>query len=141
MLLYGLQSWPKKFVLGCVILPTSAVARSRNLGQTFLANSVHTCRCRDHRSRHEISRGQSFGITTAHCTVDLVDLVDGRACVSAIVPLQPSVPSVVRPLFGICSLSPSPGRVSSVDRGQDGGGGAGMPWTDKENHAARQPLP
>ena len=36
-----LQSWPKKFVLGCVIPPAGAVARSRNLGQTFLANSVH----------------------------------------------------------------------------------------------------
>ena len=34
----SLQSWPKKFVLGCV---AGAVARSRNLGQTFLANSVY----------------------------------------------------------------------------------------------------
>ena len=34
------QSWPKKCVIGCVILPAGAVARSRNLGQTFLANSV-----------------------------------------------------------------------------------------------------
>ena len=31
----SVQSWPKKFVLGCVILPAGAVARSRNLGQTF----------------------------------------------------------------------------------------------------------
>ena len=38
------QSWPKKCVLGCVIPPAGAVARSRNLGQTFLANSVHTSR-------------------------------------------------------------------------------------------------
>ena len=30
----------KRFVLGCVIPPAGAVARSRNLGQTFLANSV-----------------------------------------------------------------------------------------------------
>ena len=37
----GIQSWPNKFVLGCVIPPAGAVARSRNLGQTFLANSVH----------------------------------------------------------------------------------------------------
>ena len=36
----GVQSWPKKFVLGCVIPPAGAVARSLNLGQTFLANSV-----------------------------------------------------------------------------------------------------
>ena len=36
----SVQSWSKKFVLGCVILPAGAVARSRNLGQTFLANSV-----------------------------------------------------------------------------------------------------
>ena len=36
----SVQSWPKKFVLGCVILPAGAVARSRNLGQTFLSNSV-----------------------------------------------------------------------------------------------------
>ena len=35
-----IQSWPKKFVLGCVIPPSIAVARSRTLGQTFLANSV-----------------------------------------------------------------------------------------------------
>ena len=35
------QSWPNKFVLGCVIPPADAVARSRNPGQTFLANSVH----------------------------------------------------------------------------------------------------
>ena len=35
-----LQSWPKKCVLCCVILPAGAVARSGNLGQTFLANSV-----------------------------------------------------------------------------------------------------
>ena len=36
----SVQSLPKKFVLGCVIPPAGAVARSRNLGQTFLANSV-----------------------------------------------------------------------------------------------------
>ena len=35
-----LQSWPKKFFLGCVIPPAGAVARSRNLGQTLFANSV-----------------------------------------------------------------------------------------------------
>ena len=35
------QSWPKKFVLGCVIPPAGVVARSRNLGHTFLAHSVH----------------------------------------------------------------------------------------------------
>ena len=29
------QSWPKKIVLGCVIPPAGAVARSRNLGQFF----------------------------------------------------------------------------------------------------------
>ena len=34
----SIQSWPK--VLGCVILPAGAVARSRNIGQTFLVNSV-----------------------------------------------------------------------------------------------------
>ena len=33
-----LQSWPKKFVLGCV----SQQAESRNLGQTFLTVSVRT---------------------------------------------------------------------------------------------------
>ena len=38
-LLSHIQSWPKKFVLGCVIPPAGAVARSRNLGQTFSANS------------------------------------------------------------------------------------------------------
>ena len=35
-----LQSWPKKVVLGCVIPPVGAVARSRNLGQTILPNSI-----------------------------------------------------------------------------------------------------
>ena len=35
-----IQSWPKKFVLGCVISPLRQQAESRNLGQTFLANSV-----------------------------------------------------------------------------------------------------
>ena len=33
------QSWPKKCVLGCVIPPAGAVARSRNIGKTFLSNS------------------------------------------------------------------------------------------------------
>ena len=31
----------KKVVLGCVIPPAGAVVRSRNLRQTFMANSVH----------------------------------------------------------------------------------------------------
>ena len=35
-----LQSWPKRFVIGCVISPLSQQAESRNLGHTFLANSV-----------------------------------------------------------------------------------------------------
>ena len=35
-----LQRWPKKFVLGCVNPPAGTVARSRNLEQTFLSNSV-----------------------------------------------------------------------------------------------------
>ena len=35
-----IQSCPKKFVLGCVIPPAGAVARSRNPGQTFLAYSA-----------------------------------------------------------------------------------------------------
>ena len=35
-----IQSWPKKFVLGCVISPLLRQAESRNLGHTFLANSV-----------------------------------------------------------------------------------------------------
>ena len=35
-----LQSWPKKFVLGCVTSPLLRQAESRNLGHTFLANSV-----------------------------------------------------------------------------------------------------
>ena len=34
------QRWPKKFVLGCVISPLCQQAQSRNLGHTFLANSV-----------------------------------------------------------------------------------------------------
>ena len=34
------QSWPKKFVLSCVISPLRQQAESRNLGHTFLANSV-----------------------------------------------------------------------------------------------------
>ena len=34
------QRWPKKCVLGCVIPPPGAGARSINLGQTFLANFV-----------------------------------------------------------------------------------------------------
>ena len=34
------QSLPKKCVVVCVILPAGAVARSHNLGPTFLANSV-----------------------------------------------------------------------------------------------------
>ena len=36
-----LQSWPKKFVLGCVIPPAGTVARSRNLGHTCLAHPVY----------------------------------------------------------------------------------------------------
>ena len=36
----GLQCWPKKFVLGCVISLLRQQAESRNLGQTFLVNSV-----------------------------------------------------------------------------------------------------
>ena len=39
-----LQSWPNKFVLGCVISPLRQQAESRNLGQTFLANSVRQLR-------------------------------------------------------------------------------------------------
>ena len=38
----NIQSRPKKFVLGCVIPTAGSLARSRNLGQTFLANSVHS---------------------------------------------------------------------------------------------------
>ena len=34
-------SWPKKYVLGCVIPPAGEVAQSRNLAQTFFANSVY----------------------------------------------------------------------------------------------------
>ena len=41
------SSWctemPKKFVLGCVTPPLAAGVISRNLGHTFLANSVHDC--------------------------------------------------------------------------------------------------
>ena len=37
-----IQSWQKKFVLGCVIAPLRQQAESRNLGHTFLANSVCT---------------------------------------------------------------------------------------------------
>ena len=36
----GVQRWPKKCVLGCVISPLAAGAISRNLGQAFLAISV-----------------------------------------------------------------------------------------------------
>ena len=36
-----LQSWSKKCVLGCVNSPLRQQAESRNLGQTFLANSVN----------------------------------------------------------------------------------------------------
>ena len=40
-LCFGLQSWPKKCVLGCVISPLRQLAESCNLlGQTFLANSA-----------------------------------------------------------------------------------------------------
>ena len=35
-----LQSWPKKFVLGCVISPLHQQGESRSLGQPFFANSV-----------------------------------------------------------------------------------------------------
>ena len=35
-----IQSWPKTFVLGCVISPLRQQAESRNLGHTFLASSV-----------------------------------------------------------------------------------------------------
>ena len=38
---FYVQSWPKKCVLGCVISPLRQQAESRNLGHTFLANSVH----------------------------------------------------------------------------------------------------
>ena len=34
------QRWPKKCILGCVISPLRQQAESRNLGQTFLANSL-----------------------------------------------------------------------------------------------------
>ena len=44
MWLAHLQSWPKKIVLGCVISPLCQQAESRNLGQTFLANSVDSPR-------------------------------------------------------------------------------------------------
>ena len=37
---HAIQSWPKKFVLGCVISPLRQQAESRNLWRTFLANSV-----------------------------------------------------------------------------------------------------
>ena len=37
-----LQSWPKKLALGCVISPLRHQAESNNLGQFFLANSVHS---------------------------------------------------------------------------------------------------
>ena len=54
----------KKLVLGCVIPPAGAVAQSRNLGQTFLANSVLTQACRDdlgHVSQHDdCDQGQHF---------------------------------------------------------------------------------
>ena len=41
-----IQSWLEKFVLGCVNPSAGAVARSHNLGQTFLANSVKkSARC------------------------------------------------------------------------------------------------
>ena len=36
----GVQRWPTKFVLGCVISPLAAGAISRNLGQAFLPISV-----------------------------------------------------------------------------------------------------
>ena len=36
------QSWPKKCVLGCVIPPAGAEARSRNLGHTFFGQ---LCTC------------------------------------------------------------------------------------------------
>ena len=35
-----IQSWPKKCVLGCMISPLRQQAELRNLGHTFLANSV-----------------------------------------------------------------------------------------------------
>ena len=35
------QTWPKKFVVGCVVPPAGALARSRNQAQPFLATSVH----------------------------------------------------------------------------------------------------
>ena len=40
---FYLQRCPKKFVLGCVNLPPQSEAESRNLGHTFLANSVQDC--------------------------------------------------------------------------------------------------
>ena len=38
---FCVQSWPQKCVLGCVISRLRQQAESRNLGQPFLANSVH----------------------------------------------------------------------------------------------------
>ena len=38
--LTDIQGWPKKCVLGCVLPRAGTVARSSNLRQTFLANSV-----------------------------------------------------------------------------------------------------
>ena len=52
---HQLQRWPKKFVLGCMNSSPQSEAGSRNLGQTFLANSVaslhfdatHPVTCKD----------------------------------------------------------------------------------------------
>ena len=41
-LVYDLQRWPKKCVLGCVKSPPRSEAGSRNLGQLFFSISVHT---------------------------------------------------------------------------------------------------
>ena len=55
----SLQSCPKKFVLGYVILPAGAVARSHNLRQTFFANSVQCKLCTCNRIKQFVKQIQS----------------------------------------------------------------------------------
>ena len=58
---FKLQSWPKKFVLGCVISPLRQQEESRNLGHTFLTYSV-IIRDYDLQTPHFVQGHHYFGV-------------------------------------------------------------------------------
>ena len=85
----SVQSWPKKFVLGCVISPLLRHAESRNLGHTFLANSVvrFSALCNNNTNRRNLE--------TADAMRNMFDLLRT---------LSPSVSSGVRHTLFLMAL-------------------------------------